>query len=587
MKKILFIPLSLALIFAACNTAVKDKNTTTNIKRTAKGDRVYGGTLKLGETDGVQTLDPYSITDEVSAFIANQIYEGLVKFDTKTLKIIPAIADKWNIDSSGTVYTFHLKKGIHFQDDTCFAGGKGRELKASDVLYSFEKLCTAGPNNFNFSSTFKDNVVGADKYFDDSKTGKPSYDLEGVKVIDDYTVQIKLLHPNSAFLYQLTNPGAFIIAKEAYEDYGNKIRLGTGAFVYADSQNPNEILLKRNNNYYGTDTLGNQLPFLDSVKVTIFATKRSELAAFQAGQTDRILGLPAESIKQIVESEISDFQKQPPKYVLDRIPEMVTQYYEFNLTRPPFNDKRVRQAFSYAINRDKIIDEVLKGEAYGPGINGICPPTFSGYDITNIKGYKHDAEKAKKLLAEAGYPDGKNFPSVKIELNSGGAKNTNVAIEIQKELQEVLNVNVDFEVVSFEQSLQDSKYAKASIVRSAWVADYPDPETFLSILYGGNVPTSLDKPSYPNTTRYKNPEFDKWFEAGKQAKTMKESYDDFQKAEQIAMDDAPVMVLWYDEGYRLMQWHVRNFYANPMLYRDLSEVYLNASITPTNSKKSN
>ncbi|MEO6884488.1 MAG: ABC transporter substrate-binding protein [Bacteroidia bacterium] len=577
MKKIGFFALSIATLLTACNNGAGTKN--TNSKLTAKGDRIYGGTLKLGETEGLQTLYPYNITDEVSAFIADQIYEGLIKFNTKDLTIVPAIAEKWELDPTGTVYTFHLKKGIHFQDDSCFAGGKGRELKASDVLYSFEKLCTAGPDNYNFGSTFKNNVAGADKYFEDSKTGKPSYDLEGVKIIDDYTVQIKLLKPNSSFLYTLTNPGAFIIAKEALEKYGTKIKNGTGAFVYTEPSKDNQLILKRNPNFHGTDTLGNILPFLDSVEILTFPTKRAELQAFEAGKTDLILGLPSESIKEIVESQISDFQKQPPKYVLDRIPEMVTQYYEFNITRAPFNDKRVRQAFSYAINRDKIIDEVLKGEAYGPGVNGICPPTFKGYDITKIKGYTHDADKAKKLLAEAGYPDGKNFPAVKIELNSGGAKNTNVAIEIQKELQEVLNVNVDFEVVSFEQSIQDAKYAKGDIIRSAWVADFPDPETFLSTLYGGTVPDGIDKPSYPNTARYKNADFDKWFEAGKEAKTTQESYDDFQKAEQIMIDDAPVMVLWYDENYRLEQWRVRNLYANPMLYRDFSEVYIKPTAT--------
>ncbi len=234
----------------------------------------------------------------------------------------------------------------------------------------------------------------------------------------------------------------------------------------------------------------------------------------------------------------------------------------------------MRKAFSYAINRNRIIDEVLRGEAFGPGINGISPPSFKGYDITKIKGYNFDEKEAKKLLAEAGYPNGKGFPAIKIEINSGGSKSADVVLEIQKELMDVLNVNVDFEVVSLKQKLEDEKYARADIFRGSWIADFPSPENFLWMLYGAGVPSDVKQPSWPNTSRYKNPEFDKLFEAGKSAKTVDESYADFMKAEQLLMDDAPIMVLWYGENYRLVKSNVRNFFSNPMRHRDYSEVYI-------------
>ncbi len=177
-------------------------------------------------------------------------------------------------------------------------------------------------------------------------------------------------------------------------------------------------------------------------------------------------------------------------------------------------------------------------------------------------------------MAEAGYPNGKGFPKVKIELNSGGSKHANVVLEIQKQLMEVLNVNVDFEVVPLAQKLEDAKYARAEITRAAWVADFPSPENFLWIVYGGTVPATLDQPSYPNYSRYKNPEFDKLFEAGKTAKTQEESYNNFMKAEQVLMNDAPLMVLWYDENYRLIKSNVHDFFSNPMRYKDYSQVYL-------------
>ncbi len=578
MKKSFFFILSLAVLISSCS----DSTSEGGSDRVAKGDKVYGGTLRINETEQFQTLYPAGITDIGSSHIANQIYEGLVKFNPKDLTIIPSLAEKWEMDAAGTTYTFHLKKGVMFQDNECFPDGKGREVKSSDFKYAFELLCTDNKENSNFSGTFKDRVVGANKFFEANK-GKPSGSIDGIKTPDDYTITISLTSPSASFLFALAAPSTSVVAKEAYDKYGADMKVGTGPFMYVENGATDKVLLKRNNNYHASDSLGNQLPFLDSVVFSYLPTKKQELDNFQNGNLDMVIGLPSESIKDMVESQIADFQNKPPKYVLERSPEMASQYYEFNMTKEPFNNIKVRQAFSYAIDRNKIVEDVLKGEAYGPAINGISPPSFKGYDITKITGYDFDAEKAKKLLAEAGYPNGKGFPKVKIELNSGGAKNTNVVLEIQKQLMEVLNVNVDFEVVPQKQKMEDAKYARAEIFRAAWIADFPSPENFLWILYGATVPAELSQPSYPNIPRYKSEEFDKLFDSGKAAKAQEEGYADFLKAEQIMMNDAPIMMLWYDENYRLVKSNVRNLFSNPMRYRDYSQVYLK-DVVPTTPK---
>jgi len=262
---------------------------------------------------------------------------------------------------------------------------------------------------------------------------------------------------------------------------------------------------------------------------------------------------------------------------LERSADMSTQFYEFNLNNAVFkgdgNGKKVRQAISYAIDRDKIIEKVLSGEAYGPGIYGITPPLFKGYNNSTIKGYSFDPEKAKALLAEAGYPDGDDFPTIKLELNSGGFRNTSVAFEVQKQLSAVLNINVELEIVPMSKLLEDRRNAKGDMFRRAWIADYPSPENFLLLLYGKNVPADLSEPSFLNSTRYINAEFDALYESGITADSLDEKYDNFVKAEQIAMNDAPVLVLWYDEEYRLLQSNIHNFHINAMHYRDFSEVY--------------
>ena len=539
--------------------------------KNAKGDAVYGGTLNISETDRYTTLYPAGISEDIGGHIANQIYEGLVRFNMKDLSIVPAIAEKWEIDPSGTVYLFTLRKGIHFHDDPCFPDGKGRELTAKDVKYSFELLCTNIKENTNFSAILKDKVVGANEFYEASK-GKPNGSLKGVEVVDDYTVRITLLHPNISFLSTLAMPGASIIPQEAVDKYGLNIKVGTGAFLFHELDN-GTLILTRNPNYYGTDELGNQLPFLDSIVITVLS-KQDELAKFQKHELSLINGLPSESVADIVTKQIADFKNKPPKYILERLPEMANQYYEFNLIKEPFKDIRIRKAFSYAIDRNKIVDEVLNGEAYGPAIYGFCPPSIQGYDITKIKGYDFDPMKAKNLLAEAGYPEGKGFPKIKIELNSGGAKHTRVVAEIQKQLKTVLNIDVDFEVVTQKQKLEDAKFARSEIVRSSWIADFPSPESFLFVLYGGTLPADLTQETFPNTQRYNNPVFDSLYEAGKAAKTQEEAYKNYMKAEQLMMDDAPVIMLWYSENYRMINSNVHNLFPNPIRYRNYATVYL-------------
>ena len=568
MKRTTILSIFSLMILASCGG---DKTNHQNQSETteAKGGRVYGGCLRVAEIDSYQTLNPSSISEVISDFIATQIYDGLVRLNNATLKPEPAIAEKWEIDPSGTKYTFHLKKGVRFQDDACFANGSGRELKASDVRYSFELLCKNTPDNVAFAGTLKDRVKGANAYYE----GKG--ELEGVKVIDDYTIEITLEHPSTVFLQILAEPLCGIIAKEAVDKYGKDISTGAGAFIFDKARsNKDVIVLHKNPTYYGTDSLGNKLPFLDSVMVYMIPSKEKQLAMFKEGNLDMIISLPSQSIKEMVETQIKDFQNHPPKYLLDNSAEMATQYYTFNVTRPPFDNPKVRKAFNLAINRKKIVEDILNNQAFGPATNGFTPPTFPGYDITKIKGYDYDVAEAKKLLAEAGYPNGRAFPSVKIILNSGGARHSNVVVEVQKQLFENLNVNVDFEVIPSAKKIEMASLGKFDIAREAWSADYPSPESFLSVFYGATVPKDPSQKSFPNTARYKNPQYDKYFVMGRDAINRDSSFAYFMKAEQILMNDAPAMILWYDGNYKLTRYSVKNANANPMRYRNLSDVYM-------------
>ena len=582
MKKITILSIFAVFALASCG-GDKNKNKDAVSTAEAKGGRIYGGCLRMSETESYQSLNPSSIIDVTSNFIATQIYDGLVRLNNATLKVEPAIAENWEVDAAGTKYIFHLKKGVTFQDDKCFSGGVGREVKAADFKYSFELLCKNLPTNEGYFSTFKDRVKGANNYYE----GKG--ELDGVKVIDDYTLEITLEHPSTVFLQILAESLCGVVAKEAVDKYGKDMKIGAGAFMLdAVNSNKDRIILLKNPTYYGTDSLGNKLPFLDSLIIYIIPTKDQELTMFKDGKLDMITSLPSQSIKEMVETQIQDFQSAPPKYLLDNAAEMITQYYTFNVTRPPFDNPKVRKAFNLAINRKKIVEDVLNNQAFGPGVNGFTPPTFPGYDISKIKGYDYDVVAAKKLLAEAGYPNGRAFPPVKIILNSGGARNTNVVVEVQKQLLENLNVNIDFEVIPMAQKLELASTGQSDIVRDAWVADYPSPESFLSVFYGAAVPKDAAQKSYPNTARYKNAQFDKYFEMGRDAINRDSSFAYFMKAEQQLMNDAPMMVLWYDGNYRLTRYGIQNASTNAMRYRNLSDVYIKApvAIAKTENKDS-
>lgn len=571
--------LLMVIFFVACREATPPKQPTLTSGQEGKGGRVYGGTLQLSEVQFPQTLFPAAITDVGSSHLANQVYEGLVRLDPVTLNIRPGVAKSWEIDSSGTVYTFRLKPNVYFHDDSCFPKGKGRKLVAEDVAYSIQLLCTPQPQNLLFNSTVKEHLVGATDYHDsfpaNEDTEAPKVALSGVEVLNDSTLQLRLKQPYFSFIYTLAHTPLAIIPREAVKAYGTDTYIGTGPFMLGSIPDfsGNRLVLHRNTNYHGRDTLGNQLPFLDSIVIHLTDTRNSTLSEIVESNYHIINQLPSESVTRLVEEELQSFQSGKPKFIVSREPEMGTHYYQFNLTSETLKNPKVRMALNYAVNRVRLINDILKGDAKGPGHYGITPPIYPDYETIHLFGYQHDPEKARQLLTEAGYPNGEGFPILELKINDNGYKNTNVAIEIQNQLRDVLGIHIDIEVIPFEQKLSDMRLARGDIFRTTWLADYPSPESFLSLFYGKHVPASTEEPSFPNSTRYVNAEFDALFEKAMRAQTRSESLGYLMQAEQILIDDAPVLVLWYKENYKLIHADVRNFFTNALDVRDYSEVY--------------
>lgn len=532
-----------------------------------------GGYIRISEVTQPKSIFPQATTNFIEGMVAGQIHEGLVRLNPKTLEPIPGLAEKWDISPDGKTITFHLRKGVYFQNPDV-ESGKGAELTANDVKFTFELLSTDRPTNMHFATVCKDRILGANEYFEASSKGQKT-ELKGFKIIDKYTFSITLNNASGIFLQILANPVTAIISEEAYKVNYENLKVGAGPFVYNTKYSgPKHIVLVRNENYYGKDEKGNQLPYLDSVVINILNSTEEGLTAFKEGRCEYIGTIPSNSVRNIVEENIKDFANHPPAFILERSSEMVSQYYVFNINKAPFNNLKVRQAFNYAIDRDKIIDKVLQGQAYGPGTYGITPPTFEAYKVSEISGYNFNPEKARKLLVEAGYPKGVGFPEVSLLVNSGNSRNNTVAGEIQKQIKDNLGINITFESLPNGDKFNLQVKGKGDIFRDGWIADYPSPESFLSVFYGEPVPFDTSKVSYPNTQRYKNEEFDKYYKLGRDARNRDSSYVNFLKAEQILMNDAPLMVLWYESNYRLISSKLKNFVVNPLRYFDLTRVMI-------------
>lgn len=305
---------TIGLLLIAAIFAVSCSNNGGSANRS----KISGGTLKLNESDGYVSLFPPSTKDIVSFHLVNQIHLGLVKYDVKNLSVLSGVARDWEIDNSGTVYTFHLNTAARFQDDPCFADGDGRKITASDFKYTFTYLATQSDDNKNFFGTV-DRIVGAKQFYKNSAEAKPTGDIEGIKVINDSTLQIVIEKPYDLFLYNLANPAAVVLAKEAIEKYGNKMLVGAGAFQLKElPEQGKPLVLVRNPNYFLIDEKGFQLPYLDSVCFSFEGSLKTEVRMFVENQLDVIMGMSNDYVNDFLDSHIDKFEANPPAYILNR-----------------------------------------------------------------------------------------------------------------------------------------------------------------------------------------------------------------------------------------------------------------------------
>ena len=536
-----------------------------------------GGTLTMALDNEPSTYVPRFISDYYSATIINQIGEGLVGFDPKTVKIIPKLATEWSRSDNGLVYTFTLREDVYFHEHEVFSGKEDRLFSADDVIKSIEMACTPnekGEQPYSYTVIFKNLLKGADAYNKGEAKSISGLTSEG------NTVTMELLHEDHNFLNKMAMVNVSIGSKKVIESGNEYDAIGTGPFKYTEfkSGTQSKLILTKNQDYYLNDEEGNALPYLDSLVFIFESHKLEQLDMFENNQLDLIIGLPTSRITRMLEGRIEDFNSKPPKLILANNPLLESHFYFFNLKDERFQDPLVRKAFNYAVDKEAIGREVLRNQYYDLGVYGVTPPisrALKGYDFASVKevGYQYNPELARQLIAKAGYPNGKGFGTVNLRYNINDTHSA-VADEFAKQIFKVLGINVNIDGSSFEQLNEDASNAKGDIFRQGWSADYPSPETFLMNYYGESVPEDLSKPSPINKSRYKNPLFDQFFKKAITSTKLADQMKYFSKAEVELLKDPPIIPLWYTGDIEITQSYVREFHFNAINYLNFTNVYL-------------
>jgi len=492
------------------------------------------GVLHLADI-GPVTLDPAIAADSSSLTYILHIFSGLVCLDHE-LNIVPDIAESWEKSPDGKTYTFHLRQGVKFHS--------GREVKAGDFQYSWERACHPDTGS-GTAATYLGDIVGAK----DMLAGKAE-ELSGVEVIDDYTLRVTIDAPKAYFLNKLAYPAAFVVDRDNVESGQNWWREpnGTGPFKLKEWKEGQQLILESNQLYYGEPAKLEQVVFylLAGVPMALYETGHIDVTPVSMMYIDR------------VRDETGPFYPQ-----LAVTPELSLYYLGFNTAEPPFDDVNVRRAFCHAVDKEHITKVILRdmiSEA-----DGILPPGMPGYNEA-LGGLDYDVEKAIELIAESKYGDVSNLPPITLTVDGYGNSIPSYLGAVIQEWQQNLGVEISVRQLEPEIFLYNLKQEKNEMFTAGWIADYPDPHNFLDVLFytGGEN----------NFFEYSNPDLDVLLEqaAIEQDETTRLAM--YQQAEQLVVDEAPCLPLWYGSNYILVKPYVKDYELSPLGVPDLSRVYI-------------
>lgn len=564
MRKLSYLLLFTYLIVTSCGSG-DDLS-----EKKANGGAAYGGTFRFKSSEKIATLLPVSSSSIYTQRVASQIFETLLTLDPESEKVIPGLAESYSVNSTATIFTFKIRKGVKFHEDDCFSG-ESKELTAVDIKNTLDFACSKTIDNEVYWMLV--NVIkGAKKNYNGSKKGIISKGVSGIKVVNANTLTIELEYPFIGFDKLLAHRSLGVFPKEAFDKYGDEIGrhpVGTGPFMLEDWEEE-KITLTRNPNYWKKDEFGNQLPFLGGIEITYAKDKKSELMAFRNKEIDLVLQIPAEEIDNVLGSLADAQAGKNVKHKIDSKASLSTAYYGLANASEPFNNSDVRKAFNLAIDKNYLINNWMQGDGY-PCVNGFVP-AMGDYDDTKIIGNSFDVAKAKELIARAGYPNGAGFPKISLYVNTKeGSVIHKLALGVLKQLKENLNINIPIKLCSIDERDKAILNGEAKFWRGGWIADYPDPENFLNLFYSKNIGSNS---AISNPFRYKNTSFDNTLEmAMKESNPIKRTKY-FMQCDQQIVDEAVVMHLYHADFMTMINNRVKNFHTNSTEIIDCSRIFI-------------
>ncbi len=514
------------------------------------------------QSGALTSLDPAFARNQANIWAQTQLFNGLVELDS-ALRPAPALARAWSVSADARTYRFQLRPGVRFHDDACFgATGRGRAVRAADVVYSFRRLLDAGTastGGWIFRGKVLSDAAGVPL---DSAFFAP----------DDSTVIVRLQQPFAAFLSLLSMPYAFVVPPEAVARYGRDFGqhpVGTGPFRFHLWAEGSALVLHRNPTYWRRDARNRRLPYLDAVQISFIGDKKTEFLTFLQGKLDFLSGIRESSRDLILRP---DGQVRPDfagKFRVEKIPYLNTEYLGFQLDSatlreptPAVRDRRVRQALSYAIDRRAYVRFLLSSVGR-PGESGMVPPALASFDEKAVPGYTYDPARARALLAAAGYGPGGR--PLQLKLSTVAEKREQAEFLQQQWAAVGAAVTLDINQGPAHQELVDN--GKAAFWTKSWLGDYPDAENYLALFYSPNF-----SPAGPDKTHYQSAEYDHLYEAALREPNEAARQLLYQQLDRLMLAECPVIVLYYDEVVRLTQPNVRGLQADPMNQLKLERV---------------
>ena len=512
--------------------------------------------FKYNEMAGISSLDPAAARNFENIWAVNQLFNGLVQMDD-SLIVQPCIAKAWEISTDGLVYTFHLRTDVCFHDCPLFPDSKGRKVTAEDFSHSFFRLFDAKVSS---AASLISNIDRS------SKSGN-----RGFVAPNDSTFLIYLQKPFTPFLGILTMKYFSVIPHEIVEHYGEDFRshpIGTGPFKLKMWEEGSRLIFVKNENYFEKEGDA-QLPYLDAVSISFIKDKETAFLEFLKNNLDMVSGVDALNKEEVLTKNGDLNPKYADKFLLQSQPFLKTDYLGFLVDEKidivkdsPFKVKEVRQAINYGFDRNKMV-KFLRGNLGNPASAGFVPPGLPSFLTYKIKGYGYDPDKARALLAQGGYPGGIGLPSIVLHTTE---QYLDLCEFIQSQLSEVgivIKINVDKAAVLSEAVAS----SELNFFRKSWIGDYPDAENFLSLFYSKNF-----SPIGFNYTHFKNDKYDALFEKAQAELNDTLRYSYYSQMDQIIMEEAPIVPIYYDQMVRLIQKSISGLSPNPMNLLNLKKV---------------